>query len=244
MTILLTPFMSCTAKLPIYTLMISAFFPKGYQAFAMVGLYALGIICAILYVLILKGTMYQGEPVPFVMELPNYRLPSAKSVWQLIVEKAKGFAKKAFTIIFAASIVIWFLQTFDIRLNVAASADQSLLALLGGIIAPVFTPLGFGDWRVSTALITGFTAKESVVSTLTVLLGGDVSMLENLFTPFTAVVFLVFTLLYTPCVAAVATVKREMGGTRAAVGTVIVQCAIAWLIAFAVHGVGLLLGLA
>lgn len=244
MTILLTPFMSCTAKLPIYTMMISAFFPRRYQALAMVGLYALGIICAILYALILKKTKYRGEPVPFVMELPNYRLPSAKSVWQLIVEKAKGFAKKAFTIIFMASIVIWFLQTFDMRLNVAESADQSLLALLGGLVAPLFSPLGFGDWRVSTALITGFTAKESVVSTLTVLLGGDVSMLGNLFTPFTAVVFLVFTLLYTPCVAAVATVKREMGGTKAAVSTVVIQCAIAWLVAFAVHGVGLLLGLA
>ena len=217
MTILLTPFMSCTAKLPIYTMMISAFFPKEYQALAMVGLYVFGIVCGILYALILKKTKYRGEPVPFVMELPNYRLPSAKSVWQLIVEKAKGFAKKAFTIIFMASIVIWFLQTFDMRLNVAESADQSLLALLGGLVAPLFSPLGFGDWRVSTALITGFTAKESVVSTLTVLLGGDVSMLGNLFTPFTAVVFLVFTLLYTPCVAAVATVKREMGGTKAAV---------------------------
>lgn len=243
MTILLTPFMSCTAKLPIYTLMIGTFFPKQYQALAMVGLYALGILCGILYALILKKTQYRGEPVPFVMELPNYRLPSAKSVWQLIAEKAKGFAKKAFTIIFAASIVIWFLQTFDVRLNIAASADQSLLALLGGVIAPLFIPLGFGDWRVSTALITGFTAKESVVSTLTVLLGGDVSLLGSLFTPFTAIVFLVFTLLYTPCVAAVATVKREMGGTKAAVGTVIAQCAIAWVIAFAVHSVGLLVGL-
>lgn len=243
MTILLTPFMSCTAKLPIYTLMIGAFFPKQYQALAMVGLYVLGIVCAILYALVLKKTKYRGEPVPFVMELPNYRLPSAKSVWQLILEKAKGFAKKAFTIIFVASIVIWFLQTFDMRLNVAASADQSLLALLGGVVAPLFTPLGFGDWRVSTALITGFTAKESVVSTLTVLLGGDVSLLESLFTPFTAMVFLVFTLLYTPCVAAVATVKREMGGTKAAVGTVIAQCVIAWMVAFAVHGVGLIFGL-
>ena len=243
MTILLTPFMSCTAKLPIYTLMISAFFPKRYQALAMVGLYALGIACGILYALLLKKTVYRGEPVPFVMELPNYRLPSAKSVWQLIVEKAKGFARKAFTIIFLASIVIWFLQTFDARLNVAASADRSLLAMLGGMIAPLFAPLGFGDWRVSTALITGFTAKESVVSTLTVLLGGDVSLLGNLFTPFTAVVFLVFTLLYTPCVAAVATVKREMGGTKAAVETVVVQCVIAWIAAFAVHSIGLIFGL-
>lgn len=243
MTILLTPFMSCTAKLPIYTMMVSAFFPKRYQALAMVGLYAFGIVCGILYALLLKKTKYRGEPVPFVMELPNYRLPSAKSVWQLIVEKAKGFARKAFTIIFAASIVIWFLQTFDARLNVAVSADQSLLALLGGVVAPLFAPLGFGDWRISTALIAGFTAKENVVSTLTVLLGGDVSMLGSLFTPFTAVVFLVFTLLYTPCVAAVATVKREMGGTKAAVETVIVQCAIAWIIAFATHGVGLVFSL-
>ncbi len=243
MTILLVPFMSCTAKLPIYTLMISAFFPRKYQALIMVGLYALGIVCGILYALLLKGTKYKGSPVPFVMELPNYRFPSAKSVWQLIIEKAKGFAKKAFTIIFVASLVIWFLQTFDMRLNVAASAEESLLALLGGMFAPLFAPLGFGDWRVSTALITGFTAKESVVSTLTVLLGGDVSLLGTLFTPFTAFVFLVFTLLYTPCVAAVATVKREMGGVKAAAGTVIIQCAIAWIVAFVVHSMGVAVGL-
>lgn len=166
--------------------------------------------------LILKKTKFKGEPVPFVMELPNYRLPSAKSVVQLIWEKAKGFIQKAFTIIFLASIIIWFLQTFDIRLNVAESADESLLAMIGSLAAPLFKPLGFGDWRISTALITGFTAKESVVSTLTVLLGGDVSQIHTLFTPFTAFVFLVFTLLYTPCVAAVATVKREMGSNKAA----------------------------
>lgn len=244
MTILLTPFMSCTAKLPIYSMMVSAFFARKYQALVMVGLYFFGIFCAVLYALILKKTKYQGEPVPFVMELPNYRLPSAKSVLQLIIEKAKGFAKKAFTIIVAASIVIWFLQTFDIRLNVAGSAEESLLAMLGGLAAPVFVPLGFGDWRISTALITGFTAKENVVSTLTVLLGGNVSLLGTLFTPFTAVVFLVFTLLYTPCVAAVATVKREMGGVKAAVITVLVQCAIAWIFAFLVHGIGMIFGLA
>lgn len=244
MTILLTPFMSCTAKLPIYSMMVSAFFARKYQALVMVGLYFFGIFCAVLYALILKKTKYQGEPVPFVMELPNYRLPSAKSVLQLIIEKAKGFAKKAFTIIFAASIVIWFLQTFDIRLNVAGSAEESLLAMLGGLAAPVFVPLGFGDWRISTALITGFTAKENVVSTLTVLLGGNVSLLGTLFTPFTAVVFLVFTLLYTPCVAAVATVKREMGGVKAAAITVLVQCAIAWIFAFLVHGIGMIFGLA
>lgn len=244
MTILLTPFMSCTAKLPIYSMMVGAFFPKKYQALVMVGLYVFGIFCAVLYALFLRKTKYRGEPVPFVMELPNYRLPSSKSVLHLILEKAKGFIRKAFTIIFAASIVIWFLQTFDIRLNVAASAEDSLLAMLGGLAAPIFAPLGFGDWRISTALITGFTAKENVVSTLTVLLGGNVSLLETLFTPFTAIVFLVFTLLYTPCVAAVATVKREMGGTGAAVVTVIVQCAIAWIMAFLVHGAGMLFGLA
>lgn len=243
MTILLTPFMSCTAKLPIYSMMVSAFFARKYQALVMVGLYAFGIFCAVLYALFLRKTKYRGEPVPFVMELPNYRLPSSKSVLHLIVEKAKGFIRKAFTIIFAASIVIWFLQTFDIRLNVAASAEESLLAMLGGLAAPVFAPLGFGDWRISTALITGFTAKENVVSTLTVLLGGNVSLLGTLFTPFTAIVFLVFTLLYTPCVAAVATVKREMGGTGAAAVTVIVQCAIAWMMAFLVHGAGMIFGL-
>ena len=240
MTILLTPFMSCSAKLPIYTLMISAFFPRRYQALVMVGLYLFGIVCGILYALILKKTKFKGEPVPFVMELPNYRLPSAKSVVQLIWEKAKGFIQKAFTIIFLASIIIWFLQTFDIRLNVAASADESLLAIIGSLAAPLFKPLGFGDWRISTALITGFTAKESVVSTLTVLLGGDVSQIHTLFTPFTAFVFLVFTLLYTPCVAAVATVKREMGSNKAAFLTVVAQCVIAWVAAFAVHALGFL----
>ena len=210
----------------------------------MVGLYLLGMACGICYALILKKTKYKGEPVPFVMELPNYRLPSAKSVVQLIWEKAKDFIQKAFTIIFLASIIIWFLQTSDIRFNVASSADESLLAMLGSVIAPIFKPLGFGDWRVSTALITGFTAKESVVSTLTVLLGGDVSQIHTLFTPFTAFIFLVFTLLYTPCVAAIATVRRETGSARATALTALTQCVIAWLAAFAVHALGLLLGLA
>lgn len=244
MTILLTPFMSCSAKLPIYSLIISVFFPRQYQALVMVGLYIFGIICAIIYALILKSTKFKGEPVPFVMELPNYRLPSAKSVVHLIWEKAKGFIEKAFTIIFVASIIIWFLQTFDARFNVAESPEQSLLAMIGCLVAPIFAPLGFGDWRVSTALITGFTAKESVVSTLTVLMGGDAELVSTLFTPFTAAVFLVFTLLYTPCVAAIATVKREMGGTKAAVATVIIQCAIAWCVAFLIHAVGLAFGLA
>lgn len=244
MTILLTPFMSCSAKLPIYTLIISVFFPRQYQALVMVGLYIFGIICAIIYALILKSTKFKGEPVPFVMELPNYRLPSAKSVVHLIWEKAKGFIEKAFTIIFVATIIIWFLQTFDARFNVAESPEQSLLAMIGSLVAPIFAPLGFGDWRVSTALITGFTAKESVVSTLTVLMGGDAELVSTLFTPFTAAVFLIFTLLYTPCVAAIATVKREMGGTKAAVATVIIQCAIAWCVAFLIHAVGLAFGLA
>lgn len=244
MTILLTPFMSCSAKLPIYSLIISVFFPRQYQALVMVGLYIFGIICAIIYALILKSTKFKGEPVPFVMELPNYRLPSAKSVVHLIWEKAKGFIEKAFTIIFVASIIIWFLQTFDARFNVAESPEQSLLAMIGSLLAPIFAPLGFGDWRVSTALITGFTAKESVVSTLTVLMGGNAELVSTLFTPFTAAVFLVFTLLYTPCVAAIATVKREMGGTKAAVATVIIQCTIAWCVAFLIHAVGLAFGLA
>ena len=243
MTILLTPFMSCSAKLPVYAMMVSAFFPRFWQPVVMTGLYIFGIVCGIVYALILKHTHYSGEPVPFVMELPNYRMPSAKSVGQLIWEKAKGFIQKAFTIIFAASVIIWVLQTFDLRLNVAATPEESLLAILGSLIAPVFTPLGFGDWRVSTALITGFTAKESMVSTLTLLLGGDTGMITSLFTPFTALVFLVFTLLYTPCVAAIATVKREMGTARAAALTALMQCAIAWVVAFLVRCAGLLFGL-
>ena len=243
MTILLTPFMSCSAKLPIYTMLVSAFFPRSLQPLAMIGLYLLGILCGILYALILKHTAFSGEPVPFVMELPNYRLPSAKSVGQLIWEKAKGFVQKAFTIIFAASVIIWVLQTFDIRLNVAATPEVSLLALLGSLISPIFKPLGFGDWRASTALITGFTAKESMVSTLTLLLGGDPSRITTLFSPFTATVFLVFTLLYTPCVAAISTVKHEMGSAKAAAVTVALQCAIAWAVAFLVRLLGTLVGL-
>lgn len=243
MTILLTPFMSCSAKLPIYSLMVGTFFSRKYQVLAMVGLYIFGVLCGILYALILNKTKFRGEPIPFVMELPNYRLPSAKSVVQLLWEKAKGFLQKAFTIIFAATIVIWFLQTFDGHLNVAASAEDSLLAVIGNLAAPIFAPLGFGDWRVATALITGFTAKESVVSTLNVLLGGNTAGVSTLFTPFTATVFLIFTLLYTPCVAAIATVKQEMGGTRAAIVTALSQCLIAWIIAFAVRMLGMAVGL-
>ena len=242
MTILLTPFMSCSAKLPIYTLIIGAFFPPQYQALVMISLYILGICCGILYALVLERTRFRGEPVPFVMELPNYRIPSAKSVVRLVWDKSKGFVMKAFTIIFAASIVIWFLQMFDGQLNPAATPDESLLASIGRAVAPIFAPLGFGDWRVATAILTGFTAKETLVSTLTVLVGEDVAALQALFTPFTATVFLTFTLLYTPCVAAIATVKRESGG-RNAIYTVVTQCAIAWLVAFVVHLFGTAIGL-
>ena len=235
MTILLTPFMSCSAKLPIYALFTTAFFPRQWRAVVMIGLYITGILCGILYAILLKFTKYKGEPVPFVMELPNYRFPSARSVCQLIWEKARDFLQKAFTIIFVATVLIWFLQTFDMRLNVAASADKSLLAAIGSFIAPLFRPLGFGDWRVSTALITGFTAKESVVSTLTVLLGGDTAALTTLFTPFTAIVFLVFTLLYTPCVAAVATIRRELDSSLKTLGVVAMQCGVAWLVSLAAY---------
>ena len=245
MTILLTPFMSCSAKLPIYALFTTAFFTPQWRAPVMIGLYVFGMACGILYALVLKNTAFRGEPVPFVMELPNYRFPSPRSVGQLIWEKAKDFLQKAFTIIFVATVIIWFLQTFDSRLNVAATPDSSLLAMVGSLIAPVFAPLGFGDWRVSTALITGFTAKESVVSTLTVLLGGNVAALPALFgSTFNAVVFLVFTLLYTPCVAAIAAVRREMGGARAAAGVAVLQCALAWAVAFVVHCIGMVCGLA
>lgn len=241
MTILLTPFMSCSAKLPIYAMFTAAFFPK-HGALVMVCLYFTGIITAILYALLLKSTKFKGEPVPFVMELPNYRLPSMKSVFQLIWEKAKDFITKAFTVIFIASIIIWFLQNFDTRLNVVKNSADSLLALIGGFIAPVFAPLGFGDWKISTALITGFMAKESVVSTLTVLLGGTAAGLSTMFVPFTAIVFLVFTLLYTPCIAAVTSVKQELGkGWAAAV--VALQCIIAWIMAFLVHCIGILIGI-
>ena len=234
MTILLIPFMSCSAKLPIYALFTYAFFNK-YRVLVMVILYFSGIIVGILFALLLKNSAFKGEPIPFVMELPNYRFPSPKSVWQLIWTKAKDFITKAFTIIFLATIVIWFLQTFDVRLNVVTDSKDSLLALIGGLIAPVFAPLGFNDWRISTALITGFTAKESVVSTLTVLLGGDTALLGTMFSTKTALVFLVFTLLYTPCVAAIASVRREMGTKKAAFMVAAIQCLIAWSVAFLVH---------
>ena len=239
MTILLTPFMSCSAKLPIYALFTAAFFPK-YAAFVMTGLYFGGILVAVLFALLLKKTVFRGSPVPFVMELPNYRLPSPKNVIHLIYEKSKDFVSRAFTVIFLASVVIWFLQSFDLRLNVVTDSSDSLLALLGGLIAPVLIPLGLRDWRISTALITGFTAKESVVSTLQVLLAGE--PLNTLFSPFQACIFMVFSLLYTPCVAAVAAVKREMGQKNALL-VVLVQCAIAWIVCYIIRLIGLAFGL-
>ena len=242
MTILLTPFMSCSAKLPIYALFTAAFFPKN-GTIVMIGLYFIGIVVGILFMLLLKGTAFKGEPVPFVMELPNYRLPSPKNVGHLIYDKAKDFITRAFTVIFIATVIIWFLQTFDAKLNVVTDSQNSLLAMIGSLIAPIFAPLGFADWRISTALITGFTAKESVVSTLTVLLGGTTAALSNMFTPFTAMVFLIFTLLYTPCVAAIAAVKRELGA-KWSFGVVIGQCLIAWVVGMLVFQLGTLFGLA
>lgn len=235
MTIMLTPFMSCSAKMPIYGFFAAAFFP-GRSALVMTLLYFTGIVVGVVVALIMNNTAFRGVPVPFVMELPNYRVPGLSSVAHLIWEKAKDFLHKAFTIIFLASIVIWFLQSFDLRLNLVTDSGESILASVGGLLAPLFAPLGFGDWRISTALITGFMAKESVVSTLTVLNA------MNVFTPFTAAVFLVFTLLYTPCVAAIASVKRELGGKWAFL-VMTLQCGIAWIVAFFVHLAGLLLGI-
>lgn len=235
MTVLLTPFMSCSAKMPIYAFFAAAFFP-GKGALVMTILYFTGIVVGIAFAWILDHTTFRGEPVPFVMELPNYRFPSAKSVGRLIWDKAKDFLTRAFTIIFLATIIIWFLQSFDTHLNIVTDSKESILALIGSLIAPIFAPLGFGSWKISTALITGFMAKESVVSTLTVLSAID------LLTPFTAAVFLVFTLLYTPCVAAIASVKRELGG-KWAVGVAITQCVIAWIVALIVRLIGLAIGL-
>ena len=241
MTILLTPYMSCSAKIPIYSVFAAAFFPKK-TALVMICLYLFGILLSLVVAVILKSTAYRGNPVPFVMELPNYRLPSAKSVGLLLWEKAKDFIQRAFTIIFLATIIIWFLQNFDTRLNVVSDSSNSLLAIIGKVIAPVFTPLGFGDWKAVTALISGFTAKEAVVSTLSVLLKTNMSdlsgALSSFFAPLSAVSFLIFTLLYTPCVAAVATIKRELNSTVKTVGVVIMQCLVAWLAAFAVYSIG------
>ena len=239
MTILLTPFMSCSAKLPIYGFFTAAFFP-GRGGLVMVGLYFLGIAIGILVALIFKNTLFRGEAVPFVMELPNYRMPGMKNVGQLLWDKAKDFLQRAFTVIFLATIVIWFLQTFDLRLQIVQDSQNSILALVASYIAPVFKPLGFGDWRISTALITGFIAKESVVSTLMVLVGDGIT---SLLTVGTAVPLLVFCLLYTPCVAAIASVRRELGG-RWALGMVAMQCGIAWVCACLTRTVLLLAGVA
>ena len=241
MTIMLTPFMSCTAKLPIYGFFTAAFFP-GKGAIVMVGLYFLGIIIGILCALLSKGTLFKGEAVPFVMELPNYRMPGAKNVAMLLWDKAKDFLQRAFTVIFIAAIVVWFLQTFDFRLNIVSDSHDSMLAVIAGFIAPIFAPLGFGDWRISTSLIAGFMAKESVVSTLSVLLGGA-EEITAIITPLAAAALLVFCLLYTPCVAAIASIKRELGG-KWALGIVIWQCFIAWAAAFVIRLIGLALGIA
>lgn len=238
MTILLTPFMSCSAKLPIYAFFTAAFFPE-HGALVMISLYFGGILMGVLIAGLLRGTMFKGEAVPFVMELPNYRMPGAKNVGQLLWEKAKDFLQRAFTVIFTATIVIWFLQTFDLHLNIVSDSQDSMLASLAGMIAPVFAPLGFGDWRISTALLSGFMAKESVVSTLSVLFGSSAALAEVL-TPLGAASLLAFSLLYTPCVAAVASIRRELG-SRWAIGVVIGQCAVAWVAAFAVRMIGLLL---
>lgn len=236
MTILLTPFMSCTAKLPIYSFFVSVFFP-GKGGFIMAGLYLLGIVVGILIALLYNGTLFKGEPVPFVMELPNYRLPGAKNVMQLLWEKAKDFLQRAFTVILLATIVVWFLQSFNVHLNLVNDSADSMLAIIAGWLVPLFKPLGMGDWRICTALISGFMAKESVVSTLGVLFGGSIS---TVLSSATAASILVFSLLYTPCVAAIASVKRELG-SRWAVGVVIWQCVIAWVAAWSVHVIGMVI---
>ena len=238
MTILLTPFMSCTAKLPIYSFFVSAFFPKK-GGLIMSGLYVLGILTGILIAFLYKGTLFKGEPVPFVMELPNYRMPGAKNVAQLLWEKAKDFLQKAFSVILIATIVVWFLQSFDLHLNMVEDSAKSMLAAVSGFLVPVFQPLGLGDWRICTSLISGFMAKESVVSTLEVLFGGGIA---SVLSPLAAASLLVFSLLYTPCVAAIASVKRELGG-KWAVGLVVWQCFIAWVAAFLVQGIGVMFGI-
>ena len=234
MTILLTPFMRCSAKLPIYAFFATAFFPK-YKVLVMVGLYVVGILIGILVALIIRKTLFKGEAVPFVMELPNYRMPALKNVLQLLWEKAKDFLQRAFTVIFVATIVIWFLQSFDLHFNLTADSQNSILAVVAGLIAPVFAPLGFGDWRISTALISGFMAKESVVSTLSVLTG-SMDVIHKILTPASALSLLIFCLLYTPCVAAVSSVKRELGSKWALV-VVVGQCVVAWIMAALVYAI-------
>lgn len=241
LTILLVPYMSCSAKIPIYAVFAAAFFPE-HRALVMVSLYVAGILLGIIFALVMKHTFFQGKPIPFVMELPNYRMPSPKSVLLLMWEKAKDFIERAFTIIFLATIVIWFLQKFDIRLNEVSDSADSILAHIGRLLAPIFTPLGFGDWRAATALISGLSAKEAVVSTLSVLLNINIGQmgerLYQLFTPLEAYSFLLFTLLYTPCMAAVATMKKELHSGVKTLAVVIMQCFIAWLVAFVFYQIG------
>ena len=238
MTILLTPFMSCTAKLPIYAFFVNAFFPK-YSGLIMVGLYLLGIVVGIGVAFLYKGTLFKGEAVPFVMELPNYRMPGAKNVTRLLWEKAKDFLQRAFTIIFLATIVVWFLQNFDLRLNMVTDSSESILAMVSGLLVPLFVPIGLGDWRICTSFITGFMAKESVVSTLEILYAGSVTTAMS---PLSAASLLAFSLLYSPCVAAIASVKREMGG-KWAWGVALWQCVIAWVAALAVRTIGIAFGM-
>ena len=239
MTILLTPFMSCTAKLPIYAFFVDAFFP-GHGGLVMTSLYVLGILCSIIVAFIFKKTLFRGEAVPFVMELPNYRMPAMRNVLRLMWDKAKDFLQRAFTVIFIGTIVIWFLRTFDFGLNMVSDPESSMLAAVAGMITPVLRPLGLGDWRISTALISGFLAKESVVSTLTVLYGSQAGLAAAM-SSLTAVTLLVFCLLYTPCVAAIAAVRRE-SGSRYALGMVFLQCAVAWICALLVKMAGMLMG--
>lgn len=229
MTIILTPFMSCSAKLPVYAFLTAAFFP-GYGALIMIGLYVLGIVTAILVALLTKNSVFRGSAVPFVMELPNYRMPGFKNVMRLLWDKSKDFIQRAFTMIFVATIIIWFLQTFDTRLNIVTHSKDSMLAVVAGWVAPVFAPFGCGDWKISTAVITGFMAKESVVSTLSVLFG-NASAIRTVLTKAAASSLLVFCLLYTPCIAAIAAIRRELG-RRWAIIVVIEQCVIAWIAAF------------
>ena len=244
MTIMLTPYMSCSAKIPVYTVFAAAFFP-GYELPVMLVLYFGGMLIGVLVALIMKHTMFRGNPVPFVMELPNYRLPSLRSVVLLMWEKAKDFLERAFTVIFLVTVIIWFLQNFDMRLNVVSDSADSILAGIGRVIAPIFAPLGFGDWRMVTALVSGFSAKEAVVGTFGVVLGVGTNQLpvalHQLFTTLSAASFLAFTLLYTPCVAAVATIRRELDSTWKTVGVVLMQCVVAWIVALLVYQVGLLL---
>lgn len=241
MTVMLTPFMSCTAKLPIYAFFTAAFFPR-HGGLVMVCLYIFGIAMGILTALISKQTIFKGEAIPFVMELPNYRMPGAKNVMMLLWDKARDFVERAFTVIFVASVIVWFLQKFDLRLNIVENSQDSILAGIAGFISPIFKPLGFGDWRISTSLIAGFMAKESVVSTLSVLIG-SVGELYTILSTSGVLSLLVFCLLYTPCVAAIASIKRELGG-RWAMGIVILQCLIAWICAFVVHTICILIGIA